>query len=96
MDNANLLKAPGYEIVNLNLHYDKEVADSYIKDAIFFFEIKNLFDQTYVASANNISDSISSTTGLQNAGSVLAVTGTGSIYAGAPRTFIGGMKLAFR
>ena len=65
MDNANLLKAPGYEVVNFNLHYDKEVADSYIKDAIFFFEIKNLFDQTYVASANNISDTINSTTGLQ-------------------------------
>jgi iron complex outermembrane receptor protein len=96
MDNANLLKAPGYEIVNLNLHYNKEVADNYIKDAIFFFEIKNLFDQTYVASANNITDSISSTTGLQNPGSVLAVTGTGSIYAGTPRAFIGGMKLAFQ
>ena len=95
-DNANLLKAPGYEIVNFNLHYDKEVADTYIKDAIFFFEIKNLFDQTYVASANNITDSISSTTGLQTPGSVLAVTGTGSIYAGTPRAFIGGMRLAFR
>jgi iron complex outermembrane receptor protein len=96
MDNANLLKAPGYEVINLNLHYDKEVADGYIKDAIFFFEIKNLFDQTYVASANNISDTISPVTGLQNPGSVLAVTGTGSIYAGTPRAFIGGMKLAFR
>jgi iron complex outermembrane recepter protein len=96
MDNANLLKSPGYEVVNFNLHYDKEIADSYIRDAVFFFEIKNLFDQTYVASANNISDTISSTTGLQNPGSVLAVTGTGSIYAGTPRVFIGGMKLAFR
>jgi hypothetical protein len=28
--------------------------------------------------------------------SVLATTGTGSIYAGAPRTFVAGMKLAFR
>jgi hypothetical protein len=27
---------------------------------------------------------------------VLALTGTGSIYAGAPRAFIGGLKLAFR
>jgi iron complex outermembrane receptor protein len=95
MDNANLLKAPGYEIVNLNLHYDKQVTDSYIKDAIFFFEIKNLFDQTYVASANNISDSVNATTGLQTPGSVLANTG-GSIYAGTPRAFIGGMKLAFQ
>jgi hypothetical protein len=27
---------------------------------------------------------------------VLANTGTGSIYAGAPRTFVAGMRLAFR
>ncbi len=42
------------------------------------------------------SDESSATTGLQNPGSVLAATGTGSIYAGAPRTFVAGMRLAFR
>ena len=96
MDNANLLKAPGYQVVNFNVHYDKEIAGDYIKNAIFFFEVKNVFNQTYVASANNISDTISPVTGLQNPGSVLAITGTGSIYAGTPLAFIGGMKLAFR
>jgi iron complex outermembrane receptor protein len=55
-----------------------------------------LLDKTYIASANNITDSINTTTGLQNPGSILAATGTGSIYAGAPRTFVAGMKLAFR
>jgi iron complex outermembrane receptor protein len=49
-----------------------------------------------VASANNISDTISPITGLQNSGSILATTGTGSIYAGAPRTYVAGMRLAFR
>jgi iron complex outermembrane recepter protein len=95
-DNANLLKAPGYGLVNLNLHYDTEVRHDYLKGAIFFFEVQNLLNKTYVASANNITDSISAVTGLQNPASVLATTGTGSIYAGAPRTFIAGMKLAFR
>jgi iron complex outermembrane recepter protein len=55
-----------------------------------------VLNKTYVASANNITDSINATTGIQNPGSVLAATGTGSIYAGAPRTFVAGMKLAFR
>jgi iron complex outermembrane receptor protein len=96
VDNANLLTAPGYGLVNLNLHYDTEVTHDYLKGAIFFFEVQNLLNKTYVASANNITDSISSVTGLQNPASVLATTGTGSIYAGAPRTFIAGMKLAFR
>ena len=45
---------------------------------------------------NNITDSINTATGLQSPGSILAGTGTGSIYAGAPRTFVAGMRLAFR
>jgi hypothetical protein len=57
---------------------------------------EEVLDRTYVASANNITDSINAATGLQNPGSVLTLTGTGSIYAGAPRSFIGGLKLAFR
>jgi iron complex outermembrane recepter protein len=96
MENANLLKAPGYEIVNLNLHYNRDLGDPYLKAMTLFFEVKNVLDKTYVASANNISDSISAVTGVQNPGSVLATSGTGSIYAGAPRTFIAGLKLALR
>lgn len=95
MDNANLLKAPAYELVNLNVHYNMSLALDYFRSATVYFEVRNVFDKTYVASANNISDSISAT-GMQNPGSVLAVTGTGSIYAGAPRTFVGGVRLAFR
>jgi iron complex outermembrane recepter protein len=96
MENANLLKAPSYGLFNLNVHYDTEIADDYLKGAIFFFEVKNVLNKTYVASANNITDSINATTGIQNPGSVLAASGTGSIYAGAPRAFVAGMKLAFR
>jgi iron complex outermembrane receptor protein len=49
---------------------------------------------TYVASANNVTDSINATTGQQNPASVVANAG-GSIYAGAPRTLIGGVKIRF-
>jgi len=96
MENANLLKAPSYGLFNLNVHYETDITDDYLKGAIFFFEVKNVLGKTYVASANNITDSINATTGIQNPGSILAATGTGSIYAGAPRTFVAGMKLAFR
>jgi iron complex outermembrane recepter protein len=34
--------------------------------------------------------------GAQNPASVLVTSGTGSIYAGSPRAFIGGLKIAFR
>ena len=95
MDNADLLKAPGYELVNLNLHYKTELASDYLKTLSVFFEVRNLINRTYVASANNIADTVTAA-GLQNPASVLATTQTGSIYAGSPRAFIAGMKIAFK
>jgi iron complex outermembrane receptor protein len=94
MDNANLLKAPGYELVNLNLHYKTDLASDYFKALSLYLEVRNVFDRTYVASANNIGNSVTAA-GVQNPASVLANT-TGSIYAGSPRAFVAGMKVAFR
>jgi iron complex outermembrane receptor protein len=94
MDNANLLKAPGYELVNLNVHYKAELASDYFKTLNLFFEVRNVFDRTYIASANNISNTVTSA-GVQNPASVLMNT-TGSIYAGSPRAFVAGMKVAFK
>src|SRR5262249_32394659 len=88
IDNANLLRIPGYALVNLNFHYDLADTARPWRNIRLFFEIQNLFGVTYVASANNVSDSINAT-GQQNPASFVAAS-TGSIYAGAPRTFIGG------
>jgi iron complex outermembrane receptor protein len=94
MDNANLLKAPGYELVNLNVHYKTDLVSDYFRALNLYFEVRNVFDRTYVASANNIGNSVTAA-GVQNPASVLANT-TGSIYAGSPRAFIAGIKLAFK
>jgi len=94
MDNANLLRAPGYELVNLNVHYKTNLASDYLRSLSLYLEVRNLFDRTYVASANNIANSVTAL-GVQNPASVLANT-TGSIYAGSPRAFVAGMKVAFR
>ncbi len=95
MDNANLLKAPGYDLVNVNLHYKTDLVSDYFRKLNLFFEVRNVFDKTYVASANNIANTVTAA-GIQNPGSVLAATQTGSIYAGSPRAFVAGMKIAFR
>ncbi len=95
MDNANLLKAPGYDLVNVNLHYKTDLVSDYFRQLNLFFEVRNVFDKTYVASANNIANTVTAA-GIQNPGSVLATTQTGSIYAGSPRAFVAGMRLAFR
>ena len=94
MDNANLLKAPGYELVNLNVHYNTDLKSDYFKSLSMYAEVRNVFDRTYVASANNISNSVTAA-GLQNGANVLANT-TNSIYAGSPRAFVAGIKLAFK
>jgi iron complex outermembrane receptor protein len=94
LDNGNYLKAPGYDLVNLNVHYKPELAAGPIKGLTMFFEVRNLFDKTYIASANNVSNGISAATGAENGASTLAGS-TGSIYAGMPQTFYGGMKVKF-
>ncbi|RXH35581.1 TonB-dependent receptor [Bradyrhizobium nanningense] len=94
MDNANLLKAPGYELVNVNVHYKTDLVSDTFRSLNLFLEVRNVFDRTYVASANNIANTVTGA-GLQNPASLLANT-TGSIYAGSPRTFVAGMKVAFK
>ncbi len=94
IDNANFLKVPGYRLVNLNIHYDTDVANSFIQKIGAFFEVRNVFDNTYIAGANNITNSINAT-GVQNNAAFLAQNATGTIYAGFPRAFYGGLKVRF-
>lgn len=94
IDNANLVKVPGYGLVNLNLHYNHEINDSFIKSISAYVEARNITNQTYVASANNVADSISAATGLQNGAATVAAT-AGSIYAGVPVSVFGGIRVKF-
>jgi iron complex outermembrane recepter protein len=94
MENANLLRAPGYELVNANVHYKTDLVSDYLRTLSVYLEVRNIFDRTYVASANNIGNTVTAA-GIQNPASVLANT-TGSIYAGSPRAVVAGMRIAFR
>ncbi|MCJ2045970.1 TonB-dependent receptor [Methylobacterium sp. J-078] len=94
LDNANQLRAPGYTILNANLHYATELTGGYARRFTLYVEVRNLLDTTYAASAQNLANSLSAATGLQNGAAALAAT-TGSVYAGAPRNVVAGMKLAF-
>lgn len=88
MENANLLTAPGYQLVNVNVHYTKDFDAGPIRSLMAYFEIRNIFDETYISAANNISDRAGYT-----ADDLAGIAG--SIYAGAPRTYYGGMKMRF-
>ena len=54
----NLQKGAGYELVNLNVHYNTDLQSDYFKSLSMYAEVRNVFDRTYVASANNITDSV--------------------------------------
>jgi len=54
VDNGNLLNVPGSRIVNLNLHYDTDIQNSFIQKIGAYFEVRNVFNATNLASANNI------------------------------------------
>lgn len=95
MDNANLLKAPGYELVNVNVHYKTDLVSDTFRSLNLFLEVRNVFDRTYIASANNITNTVS-TAGVPDPASTLASSAPGSIYTGSPRLFVAGMKVAFR
>ncbi|MEJ0070960.1 MAG: hypothetical protein WDO24_22020 [Pseudomonadota bacterium] len=88
------MKVPSSELVNFNLHYSPTIGGSYFPGLTLFFEVDNLLNQTYVASANNVSDSINAANGQQNGAGTVAAAGS-SIYAGAPRSYFGGLKLKF-
>lgn len=88
IENANLLKAPAYDVVDVNLHYSMEFASSPVRSATAYVQVSNLFDEHYISAANNITDSVGAT-----AASLANVSG--SIYTGAPRTYYGGIRMKF-
>ncbi|POF61995.1 TonB-dependent receptor family protein [Novacetimonas maltaceti] len=93
LDNANLLRAPGYALLNLELHYDPPARFGWAQRLHGFFEIQNVTNQTYIAGATNITDVLSANG--HNAGAGVLANSTGSIYAGSPRAFYGGVKVHF-
>ncbi|GEL43086.1 TonB-dependent receptor [Methylorubrum extorquens] len=94
IDNANLLKVPGFAILNLNIHYAALLPNGYARRIDLYGEVRNVLDTTYVGSANPLANTLNAATGDQNGRAALAGT-TGSIFAGPPRTFVAGMKLSF-
>lgn len=94
IDNANLLQVPGYGLLNFNLHYTRDVVAGPVRSFTAYVEARNVTNRTYVASANNISNSIDPVSGAVNGAAVLRAT-PGSIYAGQPLSVYGGFRVKF-
>ena len=55
-DNGNVLTIPSYGVVNVNAHYNYDTQIGPLKGFSIYFEVKNIFDRTFVASANNLTN----------------------------------------
>lgn len=93
VDNGNTLTIPSYGLVNLNAHYKKEIQNSYLKEFTAFAEVTNLLGTQWVSGATNVTNQVMY--GQQTPSWYMAQNATGSIYAGAPRAIMGGIKLKF-
>ena len=70
LDNANLLKAQGAGLFNVELHYDPPTRLGLLHRVHPYCEVENLANRTYVGSALNVTDSLIAA-GAQGGASVL-------------------------
>ncbi len=57
VNNANTLKAQAATVVNMNIHYARDVDWKWVRFIKIFGQVDNLFNQTYMASGAIVSDS---------------------------------------
>lgn len=94
LDNANILKVPGYTAVNIGAHYNVPEGRGALSGLRFYVSVQNVANRTYVGSASNVADTLNASTGLQNGLTTLQAS-TGTIYAASPRTVVGGVQVKF-
>ena len=99
IDNANYTTVPGYSVVNLNAHYNHDVANFYFKNIELYFDVQNVFNRTYVNGAQVVTNTLLPGTTIQTpfvwpTGGLVMAQGAG-ILAGQPLGFAGGVKLKF-
>lgn len=90
-DVANLVWAPGYGLLNANLHYDLDKKVGMFKSMNAYLEVSNLIGTTYAAGAYTISNT--QLNGIMVPQPLLA--SQGNYVIGQPRSVVAGVKLKF-
>ena len=87
VNNSNSLKAPSYNLVNVNLHWARNFVNSFVRGAEMFFEVRNLLDTQYIESAVTVTDNVIN--------SQSSNEGKQAFFTGASRSMFGGLRLKF-
>ncbi|MEK7859472.1 MAG: TonB-dependent receptor [Elusimicrobiota bacterium] len=88
INNSNTLRTRPYTVFNANLNWARDVAWGPVKRYSLSFDVKNVFDLTYQASAVTVTDLPADT-------ATTLVTSKQAFFAGAGRGFYAGVKLHF-
>lgn len=91
LDAYNIIWAPGYGLVNFNLHYNSDWGYGWAKNFGAYVEVRNIFDRTYMAASYPIPDTV--TNGVITPGSLQWAAG--NVMPGQPRAIVAGMKVKF-
>ncbi|TXN60215.1 TonB-dependent receptor, partial [Methylobacterium sp. WL30] len=78
LDNANLLRVPGFAVLNLNVHYATALVGD-VRRLDLYGEVRNVLDTAYVGAANPLANTLSPVTGLQNGRAVDPVGGRAAL-----------------
>ncbi|MBG0799858.1 TonB-dependent receptor [Methylocystis sp. L43] len=91
LDAYNIIWAPGYGVVNFNLHYNSDWGYGWAKNFSAYVEVRNIFDRTYMAASYPIPDTV--TRGIITPAPLQWAAG--NVFPGQPRAIVAGMKLKF-
>jgi iron complex outermembrane receptor protein len=87
VNNSNTLRAPSYNVFNLDLHYARDVKWGWLRRLEAFLELQNLLDDTYIGSAVTVTDDV--------VNSQASLANKQAFFSGSPRAAFGGLRLKF-
>jgi iron complex outermembrane receptor protein len=87
VNNSNTLKAPSYYVLNLDLHYGRDVKWGWLHRLEAFVDLQNLLDNTYIGSAVTVTDDV--------VNSQASLANKQAFFSASPFAVVGGLRLKF-
>jgi iron complex outermembrane receptor protein len=87
VNNSNTLSAPGYNVLNANIHYGRTFSGPFLRGFEVYLEGRNLADRTYIDSAIPVSDDLVTTQA--------SLQAKQAFFTGPSRSVFAGMRFKF-
>ena len=87
VNNSNTLRAPSYNVLNLDLHYARDLKWAWLSRIEAFLELQNLLDTTYIGSAVTVTDDV--------VNSQASLANKQAFFSGSGRAVFGGLRLKY-